>query len=83
MATPLHVVQRSDGIWQIEREDDVVPLSLHETRDAALDAALALARREHRSLALHRSARRPVRWFDRLARELLSRDLAASARRAG
>jgi Uncharacterized protein conserved in bacteria (DUF2188) len=83
MAASLHVVQRSDGIWQIEHEDDLVPVSLHETQDAALDAALAMARREHRSLTLHRNARRPVSWADRVARALLSRDLAGGRRRAG
>jgi hypothetical protein len=83
MNAPLHVVQRADGIWQIEREDGVVPLSLHETRDGALDAALARARRERTSLALHRTARRPVSWVDRLARAMLSRELDGSSRQAG
>jgi hypothetical protein len=84
MAASLHLVQRSDGIWQIEHEDDLVPVSLHETREAALDAALTLALREHRSLTLHTTARRPVSWVDRVTRALLSRDLAqANHRKAG
>jgi hypothetical protein len=81
MATSLHVVQRSDGIWQVEHEDELVPVSLHETRDAAIDAALARAIRERRPLALHRLVRRPVTWADRLARRLLSHALRGHARR--
>jgi hypothetical protein len=84
MTPSLHVVQRSDGIWQVEHEDELVPLSLHETEEAALDAALALARRERRPLALHRTSRPPVRWEDRIARALWARELGgASRRRAG
>jgi hypothetical protein len=81
--TPLHVVQRSDGVWQIEHEDDVVPVSLHESRDEALDAAILVARREHRALAVHRHARPPVRWVDRIARAMLDRETIHSHRRAG
>jgi hypothetical protein len=81
--SPVHVVQRSDGVWQVEHEDEVVPVSLHESRDEALDAALQVARREHRALALHRHARPPVRWVDRVARAMLDRQERWNRRRAG
>jgi len=82
--SPLHLVQRSDGVWQIEHEDSVVPVSLHPNREEALDAAIEVARREHRALTLHRHARPPVRWVDRVARAMLDREMALrSHRRAG
>ena len=63
----LHVVQRADGVWQVEREDEIVPQSIHANREQALDAALTMARREHRPLRIHRLPRRAARWVDRVA----------------
>ena len=60
----IHVVCRSDGIWQVEREDEIVPLSVHEQREAAIDDACKIAKREHRGVALHCHPRSPARWMD-------------------
>ena len=82
---PIHLVQRTDGIWQVEREDEVVPVSVHGFRDEAIDAALIVARREHRGLAFHNWPRPPARWVDVAARALLHRRGTSTSRhrRAG
>lgn len=74
----VHVVQRSDGIWQVERETEVIPLSVHDDRDDAIDAALVVAGREHLGVAVHQTRRRRARWMDRVAWALLD-----DAERAG
>ena len=63
-SSPIHVVCRTDGVWQVERENGLAPLSLHADAEHAVGAACALARREHRGLAIHRRPRRPGRPID-------------------
>ncbi len=76
--SPIHVVCRSDGVWQVEREDGLVPLSLHARGKQAVDAAWDLAAREHRGLAIHRRRRPPRRPIDVATRALLLRGRGAA-----
>ena len=77
---PIHLVQRTDGIWQVEREDAVIPVSVHDQRDEAIDAALTVARREHCGLAVHRRARPVARWVDVAAWALIHRVAPSTSR---